>query len=45
MVQVLQDINGATPDTDPEKLDRLDKELRLHEDLLKVEQDTEMLIA
>ena len=43
MAQVLQDMNQMTPEDDPEKLGRLDKEFKLHEDLLALEKESEML--
>ena len=45
MIQVLQDINGATNDDDPEKVSRLDKEFKIHEDLMGLEKDTELLVS
>lgn len=43
MAQVLQDINKAAPDTDGDKLSRLDKEFKIHEDLLALEKENEAL--
>ena len=45
MVQILQDITKTVPDNDPEKVVRLDREFKIHEELLGIERETEMLVA
>lgn len=40
---MLQDINKAAPDTDAEKVSRLDKEYKIHEDLLALEKENATL--
>jgi len=41
MAQVLQDINNIHTQNDAEKVQRLDKEFKIHEDLLAIERENE----